>query len=298
MSKSEESKTIATVTKYPFWYGGAASGFACFFTHPLDLAKVRLQASPGSDNLVNIAVKIVKNEGILAAYSGLTAALLRQATYSTARFGVYEKMKEFFGDQLGHPLNAVQLLGCSITAGAIGSLVGNPADVVNVRMQNDKSLAPELRRNYRNVFDGLYRICLDEGAGSMLKGWGPNMVRGVLMTSSQVVSYDLAKRFLVDQLEWDPKTKTTHFTSSTFAALVATTICSPADVIKTRIMNSATASSEGPIKSLLNSVKTEGVRFMFRGWLPSFVRLAPHTIITFIGLEQLRKWRVGMSKDA
>ncbi|QPG74396.1 hypothetical protein FOA43_001724 [Brettanomyces nanus] len=278
-----------------FWYGGLASGCACFFTHPLDLAKVRLQAAPSSgENLVSVAVKIIRHEGFFAAYNGLTAALLRQATYSTARFGVYEKLKEFFTQQTHHQLNAIQLLGCSICAGAIGSIVGNPADVVNVRMQNDKSLPLAQQRNYRDALDGLYKVCRDEGAKSLFRGWAPNIVRGVLMTSSQVVSYDLAKRFLVTSFSFDPTTKSTHFTASLFASLVATTICSPADVIKTRIMNSSDKANDGPVQILLRSVKKEGIRFMFRGWLPSFVRLGPHTILTFLGMEQLRKWRFGM----
>ncbi|VEU22939.1 DEKNAAC104105 [Brettanomyces naardenensis] len=257
--------------------------------------KYPLQAAPkAGDNLVSVAVRIVTNEGILSAYSGLTAALLRQLTYSMARFGVYEQLKEYFTERAHHDLNGGQLLGCSIVAGAVGSIVGNPADVVNVRMQNDKSLPPELQRNYRNALDGLYKVVKYEGVNSLFRGWGPNIVRGVLMTSSQVVSYDLAKRFLVGTLDFDPTTKTTHFSASLIASLVATTICSPADVIKTRVMNASTK-GESPIRILVDSVKKEGVRFMFRGWLPSFVRLGPHTIITFIGMEQLRKWRIGMS---
>lgn len=274
-----------------------ASGAACFVTHPLDLAKVRLQAAPkAGENLFTVAAKIIKYEGFFAAYSGLSAALLRQGTYSLTRFGIYEKMKETLGQKLHHEVSGIQLLGCSIVAGAIGSVVGNPADVVNVRMQNDRSLPIAQQRGYSNCFDGLYKICKDEGVSSLFRGWGPNIVRGVLMTSSQVVSYDLAKRCLIKTFGFDPYSKNTHFSASLFASLVATTICSPADVIKTRIMNASSDSGKGPVKILVDSVRSEGVRFMFRGWLPSFVRLGPHTILTFLGMEQLRKWRIGMPR--
>lgn len=36
-------------------------------------------------------------------------------------------------------------------------------------------------------------------------------------------------------------------------------------------------------------IKTEGFGSLFRGWMPAFVRLGPHTIVTFIVLEQLKK---------
>ncbi|GMF02654.1 unnamed protein product [Ambrosiozyma monospora] len=178
-------------------------------------------------------------------------------------------------------------------AGAVGGLIGNPSDIVNIRMQNDKTLPKEQQRNYKHAIDGLIKITKDEGVSALLKGLGPNLVRGVLMTASQVVSYDLFKSFLVKNFEFDPTTKTTHFTSSLFAGLVATTVCSPADVLKTRIMSSS-GSKQSAVGILMNAVKTEGVGFMFRGWTPAFIRLGPHTILTFIALEQLRKYRIGM----
>jgi len=47
--------------------------------------------------------------GFLALYSGLSASLLRQATYSTVRFGVYEELKETYAVP-GQPLSLGQLI--------------------------------------------------------------------------------------------------------------------------------------------------------------------------------------------
>lgn len=268
---------------------------ACLVTHPLDLAKVRLQtaAKPGQ-GLGSMVFHIVTKDGFFKIYSGLSASLLRQATYSTARFGIYEFLKDSYTTKYHRTPGTELLLPMSMVAGALGGLIGNPSDVVNIRMQNDSSLPVEQRRNYRNAFDGLYRIIKDEGAGSLFRGLTPNLMRGVLMTASQVVTYDIAKSLLVDNLHLDPSKKLTHFSASLLAGLVATTVCSPADVVKTRIMNAKGASKGGAFASLRTAVKSEGMGFMFRGWLPSFIRLGPHTIVTFLALEQLRKYRVGM----
>jgi len=268
---------------------------ASMVTHPLDLAKVRLQTAkvPGQ-SLVGMIYSIITNEGFFKIYSGLTASLLRQATYSTARFGIYEFLKEFYMESNnGAKPSTMVLLPMSMVAGAAGGLIGNPSDVVNIRMQNDSTLPPEQRRNYRNAFDGIYRICKQESVSSLFRGLMPNLVRGVLMTASQVVTYDIAKSILVDALHLDPSKKSTHFSASLMAGLVATTVCSPADVVKTRIMN-AKGSSDSAATILTTAVKNEGVGFMFRGWLPSFIRLGPQTIVTFLVLEQLRKYRLGM----
>ncbi|ROT84289.1 solute carrier family 25 [Penaeus vannamei] len=74
------------------WYfGGLASCGAACCTHPLDLLKVHLQtqqvASMGGSQM---AVHIVRSQGLLALYNGLSASLLRQITYSTTRFAIYE----------------------------------------------------------------------------------------------------------------------------------------------------------------------------------------------------------------
>ncbi|KGR06470.1 solute carrier family 25 (mitochondrial dicarboxylate transporter), member 10 [Candida albicans P78048] len=303
-----------TKIQYPFWYGGAASMAACLVTHPLDLAKVRLQtATKPGQSLLSMIYQIITKEGFFKIYSGLTASLLRQATYSTTRFGIYEFLKEQYmesiattgGSEQKKPSTAV-LLPMSMIAGALGGLVGNPSDVVNIRMQNDSTLPINQRRNYRNAFDGIYKICQQEGINSLFRGLTPNLIRGVLMTASQVVTYDIAKSILVDHIHMDPSKKSTHFSASLIAGLVATTVCSPADVVKTRIMNSKGSTGGGSggdgvngnaISILKNAVKHEGIGFMFRGWLPSFIRLGPHTIVTFLVLEQLRKFKLGMSRS-
>jgi dicarboxylate transporter 10 len=81
-------------TSYPFYFGGAASCVAAVVVHPFDLTKVRLQNTKGGNHgMFSTMLKIGRNEGVLKLYAGLSASILRQATYSTVRFGAYEKLK-------------------------------------------------------------------------------------------------------------------------------------------------------------------------------------------------------------
>lgn len=263
-------------------------------THPLDLAKVRMQtAKVRGSTMLGTLWGVIRNEGFLHIYNGLSASLLRQATYSTTRFGVYEYLKEVVAPPSKTTPSMVVLLPLSMFSGFVGGIVGNPADVANIRMQNDKSLPLEKRRNYRNAADALIRMARDEGVASWFRGMLPNCTRGVLMTASQVVTYDIFKNFLVQNMKFDEKKRTTHFSASLLAGLVATTVCSPVDVVKTRIMNSA-KKSRGTMAILADAVQKEGILFAFRGWVPSFVRLGPQTIITFLVLEQLKHTRIGV----
>ena len=178
------------------------------------------------------------------------------------------------------------LIALSSASGFLGGIAGNPADVLNVRMQNDASLPVEARRNYKNAIDGIIRMTREEGFRSLFRGVWPNSMRAVLMTASQLASYDSFKSVLLDKAGMKDDLHT-HFSASLLAGFVATTICSPVDVIKTRIMSAQ--EKEGVLVLLRNIYRKEGFGWVFRGWVPSFIRLGPHTIATFLFLEQHKK---------
>lgn len=124
------------------WYfGGLASAGAACCTHPLDLVKVALQTQQGKLSVVQLTAKVVREQGVLALYNGLSASVLRQMTYSMTRFGIYEVGKKYINtDTFLGKITLASLSGC------FGGIVGTPADMVNVRMQNDVKLPAEQRR--------------------------------------------------------------------------------------------------------------------------------------------------------
>ncbi|KAK4982464.1 Mitochondrial dicarboxylate transporter [Elasticomyces elasticus] len=236
-------------------------------------------------NMLQMFTHILQTNGIRGCYHGISASLLRQLSYSTTRFGVYEELKEVFTTAKTSP-SFPALVAMASTSGFAGGIVGNPADILNVRMQHDAALSAAERRNYKHAIDGLVRMVREEGWKSLMKGVWPNSMRAVLMTASQLASYDEFKLLLLAHTPLQDGLAT-HFTASFMAGFVATTICSPVDVIKTRIMSAKTSES---VPSLLSSIyKQEGLGWMFRGWVPSFIRLGPHTIVTFMFLEQHKK---------
>ncbi|KIX04044.1 uncharacterized protein Z518_07597 [Rhinocladiella mackenziei CBS 650.93] len=291
--KAKSKPKSAAVVRYPFWFGGSAASMAAVVTHPLDLVKVRLQTRlpQAPKSMLGTFAYVFRNEGVLGLYAGLSAALLRQLTYSTVRFGVYEDLKARFAP---HPTSEnpkpkpslLALILMSSTAGFLGGVAGNPGDVLNVRMQSDASKPPEAQRNYRHALDGLIRMIREEGPVSLFRGVEANSTRALLMTASQLASYDVFKQACLNKLGMLDNFLT-HFASSLAAGFVATTICSPVDVIKTRIMS---AGGKIPILSLLSEAsRKEGLLWMFRGWVPSFIRLGPQTICTMVFFEQHKK---------
>jgi len=289
------TKKEAIPTWQQFVLGGLSGCGASLCTHPLDTIKVRMQlsgmntkASTG-EGIFTTGLKVTRNEGLFALYKGLSASLLRQATYTTARFGFYLKLKDIFEKKSSGPMPWYSKLMVSMIAGSGGAIVGSPADVVLVRMQADGKKPLNQRANYKNVFDGLYRIAKEEGIGSWWRGCLPNVYRAALMSAGQLASYDQAKQFLLLTPYFKDNT-VTHFTASLIAAFVATVLTNPLDVIKTRIMDRKKGdlgiAYKGSLDAFMQISKTEGLRGLYKGFIPFFARLGPQTILTFIFFEK------------
>lgn len=137
MSQTETKKILSR-----WYFGGLASAGAACCTHPLDLLKVTLQTQQGKISMLQLTGKVIREQGVFALYNGLSASLMRQLTYSTTRFGIYEVGKQAMGDASGFGQTVILAGG----SGLVGGFIGTPADMVNVRMQNDVKLPPEQRR--------------------------------------------------------------------------------------------------------------------------------------------------------
>lgn len=285
------------MTGIPFWLGGIAASMAASCTHPLDLAKVRMQTLDHTLHKRPSAYSVIRHSvaeaGFRSLYTGLSASLMRQMSYSLVRIGSYEKMKQRMAES--GPLTTPRLLVASSLAGGLGGVAGNPADIILVRMTSDSTRPIEKRYNYSNALTGLMSLIKEEGIKGLARGLGTNTTRAVLMNASQVGSYDFFKTALLKH----PIPTTDyrfhdnlllHTVASLLAGTVATTVCAPADVLRSRLMSSN--GDHQLLHLLTTSLRQEGPSFLFKGWTPAFMRLGPNTVLLFVFFEQLKKaWR-------
>lgn len=257
---------------------------AACFTHPLDLVKVHIQTQQeGKLSFIGAFVDVIRRDGFFALYNGLSASLLRQLTYSTTRFGIYEVAKQGISPDSN---TFAMRVAIAAVAGGAGGFVGTPADLVNVRMQNDTKLPPRKRRNYANAIHGLWSVFRGEGVKGLFAGAGAATTRALVMTVGQLSFYDQVKIALLSTKYFDDN-PFTHIMSSLSAGLIATTLTQPLDVLKTRAMNAKPGEFKSMWHLILYTAKLGPLGF-FKGYIPAFTRLGPHTILTFVFLEQLR----------
>ncbi|XP_034113818.1 mitochondrial dicarboxylate carrier [Drosophila nasuta] len=263
------------------WYfGGVASSMAAMVTHPLDLMKVLIQTNTEKMSIMDTTRKIVKEQGVLALYNGISASILRQYTYTLARFGFYTVGAGLVDTK---PMSTkVLLAGMS---GYVGGLIGAPADLVNVRLQNDVKLPLDQRRNYAHAIDGLVRVVKEEGWPSLFNGASMCAIRGAFMTVGQIAFYEQSKDVLI--ASGFAQRMDTYIIASIISAIAATALTQPIDVIKTRQMNSKAGEYKGLTDVILKTA-VEGPSAFFKGSIPAMTRLGPHTVLLFLSLEFLR----------
>ncbi|KAG5878222.1 hypothetical protein JTB14_020799 [Gonioctena quinquepunctata] len=280
---------------YKFIFGGSAGMGATFFVQPLDLVKNRMQLSgvggkPKEYKTSYHALRgIIAKEGVLALYNGISAGLLRQATYTTTRLGIYTWLFDQMKSDGKPPSFGVKAV-IGMVSGMCGAFVGTPAEVALIRMTSDGRLPPNERRNYKNVVEALTRIYREEGLVTLWRGAVPTMGRAMVVNAAQLASYSQAKQMLVEKCNIEEGVFL-HFIASMISGLITTAASMPVDIAKTRIQNMKTINGKpeysGPMDVFVRIIRNEGPFALWKGFIPYYFRLGPHTVLTFIFLEQL-----------
>jgi len=289
----------ATMPNYiRFLFGGLAGMGATCFVQPLDLIKNRMQLSgeggKAKEHKTSIhAIKsVIRNEGLSGLYVGLSAGLLRQASYTTVRMGVYSTLFEKLSGE-GKPPGFLMKAVIGMTAGAVGAFVGTPAEISLIRMTSDGRVPEAERRGYKNVFDALIRITKEEGLFTLWRGCLPTVGRAMVVNAAQLASYSQAKQLLMSTGYFKDNIMC-HFASSMISGLITTAASMPVDIAKTRIQNmkiiNGVPEYKGAGDVFIRVIKNEGFFSLWKGFTPYYARLGPHTVLTFIFLEQMNQY--------
>lgn len=289
---SSNNKTVLIPNYAKFAMGGAAGMSATMFVQPLDLVKNRMQISGEGGksklykNSFHAFSSIIKNEGVTGIYAGLSAGLLRQATYTTARMGIYSSLFDKFTENGKVSLSFFQKAGIGMFSGGCAAFVGTPAEVALIRLSTDGQLPADQRRGYKNAFDAIFRIAREEKVTSLWKGAAPTVIRAMVVNAAQLASYSQAKENLI-ATNYFQEGILLHFCASMISGLITTIASMPVDIVKTRVQRSSEKTNA--VRVFTGIVRQEGFFSLWKGFTPYYARLGPHTVLTFIFLEQFNK---------
>jgi solute carrier family 25 oxoglutarate transporter 11 len=284
----------------PFVNGGLAGMTATIVIQPVDMVKVRLQlAGEGArtgpkPSALGITKEIIASGKALDLYTGLSAGLLRQAVYTTARLGFFDtfiKKLNVRAEEQKRKVTFAERAAAGLSAGGIAAMIGNPADLALVRMQSDGLKPPEARANYRSVFDALVRIPKQEGLAALWAGALPTVIRAMALNMGQLTFFAESKAQLKQHTSLSAQNQT--FAASAIAGFFASFLSLPFDFVKTRLQKQQKDPATGkvPYKGVLDCarkvVQEEGWLRFYRGFGTYYVRIAPHAMVTLIVADYL-----------
>jgi solute carrier family 25 oxoglutarate transporter 11 len=214
-------------------------------------------------------------------YTGLSAGLLRQAVYTTARLGFFDTFMKSLtasAESKGNSIGFKERAGAGLAAGGLAAVVGNPADLALIRMQSDGLKPAAQRANYTSVIDALTRISKNEGVLRLWAGAYPTVVRAMALNFGQLAFFSEAKNQLKST---NLSSRTQTLTASAVAGFFASFLSLPFDFMKTRLQKQ-TRAADGtlPYKGMFDCfgkvAREEGLLRFYRGFGTYYVRIAPH----------------------
>lgn len=293
----------------------AASSSALIFSNPFELIKTRLQlqgelqkvgqATIVYKGMLHGVYRVCSDEGIFALYQGLGSAIVHQIVMNGIRFGLYNPVKKFFSsffEEAKTPLEQVPInIASAFSVGLFGSWVASPFFLMKTRLQSrnasNQTTKVGQQHEYSGMIDGLKKMYLYEGGiRGFWSGAVSCMARTAVGSAAQLPMYDFVKQTGMQKYGYDAHDVRLHIFCSLCAAMNIVIFMCPFDTLNVRMFNNVKNSSGAHYSNnifvaLQQILKVEGFAGLYKGWNALWFRTAPHSLFTFLFLEQIQKHR-------
>jgi solute carrier family 25 oxoglutarate transporter 11 len=238
---------------------------------------------------------MIKENGWLSLYGGLSAGLARQIFYATSRFGLFETFRDMLHEYRGKT-DFTARVGVGALSGGMAAMISCPMEVATVRMSNDMTLPVDQRKNYKGLPDVVSRILKEEGVASFWRGSIPFAQRAMLVGIFQVATLDQFKDYYAQKLDQKKNSVQNVFCAAMTSGLIYSIATMPLEASKNRMASQVACPETGklPYRSTLQTMQSvaskEGVLALYNGFLPYYLRCGGHTVSMFILVEIIRDY--------
>jgi len=224
---------------------------------------------------------IAAEEGVTAFWKGIGAAWMREASYTSLRLGLYGPIKHAMG--VKKDSNFLLKFAAGSLAGAIGSTVGNPFDVLKTRMMATEGKKPP---TLGEAAGALFR---QQGILGFYRGLEANVMRAMVLNGTKMACYDQIKGIIIQSGLVPPGLITQFFAAFSAGFFMATTV-SPFDMVRTKLMNQPPDAKiyKGFLDCTIKIIAQNGVGGLYAGFVPIWARFAPTTTLQLVIFEQLK----------
>ncbi|KAF7355298.1 Peroxisomal membrane protein [Mycena sanguinolenta] len=296
--------------------GGAAGIVAMTATYPLIFLSTRaaVETKNESKSTYQAVVDIVKREGPLGMYSGLSSSLLGIAVTNGVYYYFYERARGIV--QKGKALTTGESIIMGIIAGSATTIISNPIWVVQTKQavqtlnEAEPSLDPSQPKVVKklSIIETIRAVLREGGIQAFWRGIGPALVL-VINPVLQYTAFEQMKNFLIARRtaklraaglatavaalsDWDffllgALAKLMDWAHQTL--VVATSSTYPYIVVKSRLQagHANALKYKSAIDGLLTILKDEGLQGLYKGVGNKLIQSVLTAAILFAGQRRI-----------
>lgn len=262
------------------------------------LEEVSAQLDAAKKQLEVIEAKIeVAQRNAINSYQGLTPddiesmskqELVEWVTSLSDRVSTLENERDLATEKMSKSSAELQKilnqLICGGLAGATARTTVAPIDRVKILMQT--AFLAGTGDKHTSIARTLKNILTEEGLQGFWRGNGVNCIRVAPYAATQFASYEKYKRVMLG--DRDSLTIVQRLACGGLAGATATTFTHPLDVIRLRLsVNKDLVGIRGALKDILVE---NGVRSLYKGYIPTLLSLSPFIGINFAAFDTLKTY--------
>ncbi|XP_071947833.1 mitochondrial adenyl nucleotide antiporter SLC25A24-like [Antedon mediterranea] len=265
--------------------GGVAGAVSRTFTAPLDRLKVILQvigSKKQNISLISGFKHMYREGGMLSFWRGNGINVLKIAPETALKFYAYERYKQMLHTE-GTDIQIHQRFVAGSLAGATAQTIIYPMEVLKTRLAIRKT------GQYKGILDCARQVLRNEGFVSFYRGYVPNILGIIPYAGIDLAIYETVKMSWIRRHDH-------HIAPSVWVLLGCGTLSStcgqlasyPLALVRTRLQAQASGSHSSMV-SLFKTIYTqEGVRGLYRGLTPNFMKVIPAVSIGYVVYENTK----------
>jgi len=276
---------------YRFGLGSVAGAAGATAVYPIDLVKTRMQNQRAVlpherlyTNSFDCFFKVIRNEGPQGLYRGLLPQIVGVAPEKAIKLTTNDFVRDVFRDKDGFISLPFEIVagGCG---GAAQVLFTNPLEIVKIRLQ----VAGEVGATGEHKVTAV-RVIRELGLSGLYKGARACFLRDIPFSGIYFPAYAHLKSNFAD--ESGHTGAGGLFAAAMIAGVPAAGLCTPADVIKTRLQVKAREGQQtyrGVFDCIRKVWKEEGGRAFWKGAGARVFRSSPQFGVTLLTYELLQR---------
>lgn len=291
-----------------FLLSGLAACGACLFTNPLEVVKTRMQLqgelrSRGTyqvyyRNVFHAFYTIGKVDGLAGLQKGLAPGLVYQFFMNGVRLGSYAIIESSGYVHKNGKVSTVRTTLAGAVSGVVGAVMGSPVYLVKTHLQSQAATSIAVGHQYKHqgMIHALKVIYKEHGVLGLWRGSSAAVPRVSVGSAAQLSTFSSSKELVLDLQIFPKNSWLVALSAGMISSVVVVLAMTPFDVVSTRLYNQPVDQLgkgqlyKGFADCFSKTLKKEGVIGLYKGLGASYFRLGPHTILSLLFWDELRKF--------